>query len=330
MVSTDFAELLEKFFLQWMMASRQLSARTVSTYSDVFSIFLHWMDDKMGVKAWRVTMDMFTAENVELFLQYLSDVKGNCATTVNCRLAAIKAFSSYVAYKTPERLFQMKRICDLPRRREKRSEVNYLTVEEIGWLKAECVKEMDHLMISLLFSTGARVSELVTLRACDFSFSDENGVVKIFGKNRKERTLPLWTEMAAEVNEYIARNGIKRDEYLFPGRNVDHLTRSGARSRIDTLVCKAEHKHPSLAQKKISPHIFRHSTAMAMLEAGVDISTIAIWLGHESIQTTHRYMVTDMRRKEEALKMAHCNDQETDKSERYHASDDILSFLNSF
>ncbi|MEF9876753.1 MAG: tyrosine-type recombinase/integrase [Gordonibacter sp.] len=329
MASTDFAELLEKFFLQWMMKGRQLSARTISTYSDAFAIFLHWMHDEMGVEACKVTIDMFTAENVERFLQYLSNEKGNCATTTNCRLAAIKAFGSYAAYKVPERLFQMKRISDLPRRREKRSEVNYLTTEEIGWLKTECKNEIDHIMVSLLFNTGARVSELISIRACDFSFSVEKGVVKIFGKGRKERTLPLWEEVVTETKEYLARNGIRRDEYLFAGRNVEHLTRSGVRSRIESLVAKATLKHPSLAQKKISPHVFRHSTAMAMLEAGVDISTIAIWLGHESIQTTHRYMATDMKRKEEALKKVHDHGQEERKPERYHASDDILSFLNS-
>lgn len=329
MAESDFAKLLESFFIQWMREGRLLSARTVSTYGTAFSLFLRWMRDKNGVAASDVTMNEFTAENVERFLLYLSDEKGNCASTVNCRLAAINAFGGYVAYRVPERLFQMKRISDIPRRREKRCEVDYLTAEEIGWLKEECFNEVDHLMISLLFNTGARVSELICLRSRDFSFSDGKGIVKIFGKGRKMRTLPIWPEVASEVKAYIVRNNLENAGYLFAGRNVDHLTRSGVRSRIDTIVRKASSKHPLLADKRISPHVFRHSTAMAMLEAGVDISTIAIWLGHENIQTTHRYMVTDMKRKEAALAKAHGTEVDSKPLGRYRAKEDILDFLNS-
>ena len=184
-------------------------------------------------------------------------------------------------------------------------------------------------MVTLLFSTGARISELVCLKAGDFSISARKGQIRIFGKGRKERTLPLWPEVAEEVEQFMSARRLGADDYLFGGRNVPHLTRSGARSRIDAIVKRAQAAHPSLRGKKITPHVFRHSTAMGMLESGVDISTIAIWLGHENIQTTHRYMVTDMNRKEEALRKVHAVDAERKPRARYRASDDVLDFLMS-
>ena len=333
MARTDFAVLLEGFFLQWMVAGRQLSRQTVSSYRDAFSLFLRWMRDENGVDASEMDMDEFNADRIEAFMLYLTAGRGNSASTANCRLAALKAFSGYAAYRAPDRIDQLKRIRDLPRRTEKRSEVAYLTREEIGWLRDECGSgergATDRLMLSLLFSTGARISELISLKVGDFSLAGGKGQVRILGKGRKERTLPLWPEVAEEVERLISAKALSPCDYLFSGRNVDHLTRSGARSRIDSIAERARARHPSLRGKRITPHVFRHSTAMAMLDSGVDISTIAIWLGHESIQTTHRYMVTDMKRKEEALHKARGADIEKAEPKRYKASADILDFLMS-
>lgn len=334
MAKTDFATLLEGFFLQWMGAGRQLSKQTISSYRDTFSLFLRWMRDSNGVDAANMTMDEFNADRVEAFLLYLTEERGNSANTANCRLSALKAFCGYASYRAPDRIAQLKRIKDLPRRTEKRSEVTYLTREEYGWLCDACNGGDDrsvtsHLMMTLLFSTGARISELICFRVRDFSLSSGKGQVRIFGKGRKERTLPLWPEVAEEVEQYISLKRLGANDHLFAGRNVSHLTRSGARSRIDAIVKRAQMDHPSLRSKQITPHVFRHSTAMGMLESGVDISTIAIWLGHENIQTTHRYMVTDMKRKEEALGKVHARGTDERLPTRYKASDDILEFLMS-
>lgn len=166
-------QLLKGFFLQWMAAGRQLSPETVASYRDAFSLMLRWFRDERGTDASEVGMDDLTAENVEEFLLYLAERRGNSAQTVNCRLAAIKAFCSYAAYRAPERLAEMKRISDIPRRTEKRREVGYLTQEEVGWLLDACDAasrrgQEDHLLLSLLFSTGARISEAVALRMRSF------------------------------------------------------------------------------------------------------------------------------------------------------------------
>ena len=148
------------------------------------------------------------------------------------------------------------------------------------------------------------------------------------GKGRKERTIPLWQTTAKCLTQYINEHEIQSEDYLLSGRNVEHLTRSGVRYRIDCIVKEASSKYPSLEHKSVTPHVFRHSTAMSLLQSGVDISTIAIWLGHESIETTHKYMVADIKLKENALKKLH-EPEPSHANGRYRAHNDILQFLKS-
>ena len=333
-MKNDFPQLVEGFFLQWMDAGRHLSAQTIASYRDAFALLLRWFRDERGVPASAVGMDDFTAENVDAFLLFLQEERGNAAVTVNCRLAALKAFCSYAAYRAPERLAELKRVSGIPRRTEKRREVDYLTREEIGWLLASCDLgsdrgREDHLIISMLFSTGARISELVGMRIGDFESRGGRHVVRILGKGRKERTLPMWPEVARELAAFAEERRLEEGDFVFAGRNVEHMTRSGARSRIDAVARRAAEAHPQLAGKRITAHVFRHSCAMNMLESGVDLSTIAIWLGHENVQTTHKYMVADMARKEDALAKVHPAKDSGGMPKRYKPNGDILDFLSS-
>jgi len=329
-----FQELLEGFFLSWLIAGRGVSQRTIESYRDTFVMFLKWIDKEMGIKTDAVTMNDFTMDNIEYFLIYLGSVRANTPKTVNCRLAAIRSFSRYVSYKDPLRLNQMKKILSIPQRKEQRAEIFYLEAKEIGWLIDACDKKTvigreTRLLLRLLYNTGARISEILMIKARDVAFDGGKACrAKITGKGRKERTLPLWPETAEAIRVHIKENGINNDSYLFSGRNVAHLTRSGARSRIDEAARRASEKHPSLARKKITPHTFRHSAAMSMLASGIDISTIAIWLGHESIQTTHRYMVADMKLKEDAISKIHPDWSGLSKG-RYSADPKTLAFLLS-
>jgi len=302
-----FQSLLERFFLDWLIAGRGVSQRTVEAYRDAFVLFLHWLNDVKDISADTVTMDDFTMGNVEEFLIYLDRVRNNTPKTVNCRLAVLRSFCKYVSYKDPTRLNEMTKILSISKRTETRAELSYLDSEEIGWLVDACDKRTalgreTRLMIRLLYNSGARISETLALKASDITFLDDRSCkVFLFGKGRKERTLPLWKETADSIQSHLKEHGITGDDYLFSGRNVEHLTRSGARSRIDGAVKRAAVKHPSLAKKSISAHTFRHSTAVSMLVSGINISTIAIWLGHEDIQTTHQYVVVSMKMKEDAI-----------------------------
>jgi site-specific recombinase XerD len=265
-------------------------------------------------------------------LNYLELVRKNKPETINNRLAAIKSFLEYVSYECPEYLGIIRKVKLIPARRVKHKEIDFLTKEEVDSLLDVCDKSSpigrrDRLMILLLFNSGMRVSEMTALKGSSSNFTNGHCFLTIFGKRRKERTIPLWITTQKILAEYISENGIKENGHLLSGKNVPHLTRSGIRSRINYIVEKAKIHCLSLKKKRVSPHVFRHSTAMALLQAGVDLSTIAIWLGHESIETTHKYMVADMTLKEKALASMSMSNNYGKK--RYKTSSDILKFLET-
>lgn len=334
MKNNDFQSLLQRFFLERLMKQQQVSPCTIQAYKDAFRMFLQYMREECGTKANALTMEAINADTIVNFLNYLETQRKNKAKTVNNRLAAIKAFMEYVAYECPEYLGIIRRIKAVPFRKVEKKEVGYLTREEIDSLLQACDKESsegrrDYLMLLLLYNSGMRISEMLSLKGKDaMMIGNGQGHLRIMGKGRKERTIPLWQTTAKCLAAYMQEHGIQSHDYLLSGRNVTHLTRSGARYRIDRVVKKASEQEPLLKNKSITPHVFRHSTAMSLLQAGIDISTIAIWLGHESIETTHQYMVADLRLKEKALQKLH-NPESEQAGQRYHATDDLLQFLNS-
>ena len=331
-----FQEMLESWFLAWLMGHRGLSPQTVASYRDAFKLLVGWLRDERGVAPEEVTFDDVCREAVVAYLEWLRDARGCSAKTVNCRLCAIKSFASYVACECPERSAWAKSISSIKRRRESRPALDFLTPDEVRAVADACDTgtfegRRDSMMVMLMFNTGFRVTELVELRASSFDFADGSCRVTTVGKGRKERSVPLWPETSDAVSRYMEEARICGDDYLFPGRNVGHLTRSGARSRLDAAFARASRADPALARKRCTPHTLRHSTAMAMLAAGIDLSTIAIWLGHESISTTHKYMVADMEMKERALERAAGKNPFGDapRSKRYVPEPGLLAFLES-
>lgn len=325
-----FQSLVEGFFIKWLDKGRNASANTVASYRDAFSLYLRWIREEQGIAPADITMDDFTPNNIMEFLAYLQDSRGCSAKTINCRLAAFKSFCRYASYEAPQRLSLFQGIEQIPDRKMQRKEVDYLTPEEIGWLMESCIEGSENeLLIALLYNTGARISEIIAIQGCDISVSEAGRCrVKLLGKGRKERTLPLWADTSDMLQIHVKTKGIGKLDYIFKGRHVDHLTRSGARARINTIVKRTILIHPRLVSKRITPHVFRHSTAMSMLAAGIDIATVAIWLGHEHINTTHKYVVSDMKLKEEALTKVR-NDWETKPRKAYKPDKDILEFLVS-
>ena len=184
------------------------------------------------------------------------------------------------------------------------------------------------MLLMVLYNTGCRVSELINVQVCDVSISYKSGTSSIhfYGKGIKERTTPIWKTTAHYIEQYIESQGLERKDRLFQNKQGGNLTRSGVSQRITLLATKASSIAPSLKEKKISPHTFRHSAAMNLLQAGVDISTIAIWLGHESIETTHKYMVADLEIKRKAMEKL---EEPQSGTFNYKPSKSILSFLES-
>ena len=330
MAAVTLGSLVEGFFLEWLARDRKASPNTLAAYRDAFRLFFAWLESERGVPPADARVDDVNGANVNAFLVYLEESRGCAASTVNCRLAAFQSFARYAARRDPDRLGQYTSVAEVPRRKERRREVDYLTAEEVGWL-LECCEpgSSTELMVAMLYNTGARISELVSIRADDVvEVPGGRCHVRFLGKGRKERTVPLWEDTSRLLAAYMAANAIQDGQHIFKGRNVEHLSRSGARSRIDALAARASAEHPELKAKTITPHVFRHSTAMAMLYAGVDIATVAIWLGHESVNTTHKYVVTNMAAKEAALAKIR-PDWNVGETGRYRASPDILQFLNS-
>lgn len=333
MAAVTLASLVEGFFLGWLGRDRKASPNTVAAYRDAFRLFFAWLEADRGVAATDASVADVTAENVNAFLVSLEEDRGCSPATVNCRLTAFQSFARYAARQDLERLSQYGAIAEIPRRKQRRREVDYLTPEEVGWVLGCCEPgSATELMVAMLYNTGARVSELVALTGDDVRVVPGGRChVHFLGKGRKDRTLPMWEDTSRLLLEYMRANCVSGGDYVFAGRNVDHLTRSGARSRIDVAVAKAAAAHPELESKRVSPHTFRHACAMAMLYAGVDIATVAIWLGHESVNTTHKYVITNMAAKEEAIAKVRAAFGLEEKARfiRYKAPADVLEFLNS-
>lgn len=325
--------LLQNFFLQRLMQQRKVSSETIHSYRDTFRIYLQYMQDIYHKSPEKLEIVHFELEYLQSFCKYLEDVRNNKSVTINNRIAAIKSFLHYVSEMEPEYSAVAKRALMLPAQKQKQPIMDFLTRAEFDSMIAVCdtntfIGARDKLMLMLLYNSGARVSELLAIKQADIRRSDSASrtSLNLYGKGRKQREIPLWKSTAIYMNKYTRDYPIGEDGNLFMNKNGNKLTRSGVRTRINTIVAKATDYSPSLLEKNVSPHTFRHSVAMNLLTSGVDISTIAIWLGHSSIETTHKYMVADMEAKRRAMEKA---GDTGNCSYRYKPSADLFSFLNT-
>jgi integrase/recombinase XerD len=329
----SFQALIQKFFLQRMMKQKNASPETIKSYRDTFRLYIQYLNNVHGILPHKIEMIQMEAEYILGFLDNLDKNRSNHPRTINNRLAAIHAFLHFLSFEKPDYSSMIQRSLMIPFRKEEKRQMDFLTKEEIDALLNACHTEQelgrrDKLMILLLYNTGVRVSELIALRRRDviFDTSNSSAYIHITGKGRKERNVPLWKNTARYVQKYMDGHGIKEEEKLFINYSGEELTRSGVRYRIQCLVDEVKDTIPSLNGKKVTPHTFRHSTALHLLQSGVDISTIAIWLGHESIMTTHKYMEADMEMKRKILeKIA----EPSTEGYFYKPNADILSFLAS-
>jgi site-specific recombinase XerD len=328
-----FQALLEKFFMRWMIAQRNVSPQTVKSYRDTFRLFIKHLDAKHKIKPVSITIECLEAEYILGFLDSLEKERGNGPNTINNRLSAINSFLKFLSFEVPEYSGLLSRSLMIPFRKEEKRQMDFLTKEEYNALEDACnlgsgLGRRDRLMLLLMYNTGVRVSELVGIKIKDVVM-DTNGFpsyIHIHGKGRKERDVPIWKSTAFYLRKYLDENGAEGIEKLFTNRNDGPLTRSGVRYRLNCLVRKASEAVPSIKRKTISPHTFRHTVALNLLQAGIDISTIAIWLGHESILTTHKYMEADMEMKRRTLDKL----QEPGVSAfRFRPDDALLAFLDS-
>lgn len=332
MKNNSFQVLLQRFFLERLINQMNASPCTVSSYRDSFRIFLKYMKAEKDCAPSKVTLEMCNADNILDFLKYLESVRKNSIKTRNNRLAAIHSFMEYVSFQVPEYLALIQRVKSIPFKKTETRAMDYLVAEEIDALLAGCdlncwLGRRDRIMIAMLYNTGVRVSELVSMKKKDVTLNPNGrGTIRVLGKGRKERAIPLWKTTQNYLAEFFKESVGNDEEYLFIDQRGEKLTRSGAAFRLKSLAIAASEQCPSLRKKRITPHLFRHTTPMYLLKSGVDISTIAIWLGHESIETTHKYMVADLQLKEQALAKTK---QPQTSNFRYKPTANILSFLDA-
>lgn len=331
--SISVQTLIQNYFLERLIQQRGVTPRTIETYRDTFRIYITYLQEKNNTPVDKITINDFEQNKVLNFLEYLENDRYNKPVTLNNRLSVIHSFMKYVAEQAPEYSDIAKRTIMIPLKKHEIKTFDYISKEEFQALLNQCDENTflgmrDKVMLMILYNTGVRVSELITISRKSLKGRDnqkDSYYLRIMGKGRKERTVPLWKSTSEIIDRYISVWDIKDTTSLFKNKNNGVLTRSGVRFRIEKLVLMASKECPSLIEKNISIHTFRHSVAMNLLQAGIDISTIAIWLGHNSIETTHKYMVADLEIKRKAMEKAGVIDNTTSE---YHPSNDLLKFLS--
>lgn len=323
-----FPQLVQDFFLQRLIAQRGVSARTVESYRDAFELLFGYLAQHTGASASALQMADLDAPSILDFLDYLESERHNSARTRNARLAAIHSFMRYAAIRDPASLPITARVLDIPAKRFDRPVLGYLSREQVTAILAAPDRSTwsgcrDAAMLTTAYNTGARVSEITALRVGDV-LMERQSAVHLHGKGRKERVIPLWKNTATELQTWMRRIDGDAQSPVFPNRAGQPMSRSGVRDRLERAVSLAEQDCPALRGQHISPHTIRHSTAMHLLQSGVDLATIALWLGHSSPETTHQYLESDLAAKEAALKHL------TEPSQfptRFRPDDSLLGFL---
>lgn len=325
---SEFSALLQRFFLDWLMQQKSVSPRTIASYRDTFKLLLGYMQSRLRRSAATMTLKDLDVKLVLGFLEHLEVERGNKVRSRNARLAAIHSFARYIALQSPVALNVAEKILAIPMKRCDKPVLGFLSREETRSLlvapdEHTWFGRRDRLLLAVLYNTGARVSEVISIRVLDVTL-DRAPCVRLHGKGRKQRTVPLWKETATLIREWIQRESLAPNQPLLPNRQGQIMTRANVSERLTRAIEKAITKHPKLRDRQISPHTLRHSTAMHMLQAGVDLAVIALWLGHESPVTTHGYVQADMAMKERALNSINAL---TSKRGRYRAPASILKFL---
>lgn len=297
-------DLLQRFFAEHLAAQRNLSAHTTTSYRDSFRLLLTFLSTRHREPIDRLTLESLSPESILGFLEHLERMRRNAVRTRNVRLAAIRAFARFVVGQTTPGLFpHAHRILAIPLKRAPKPLMGFMTREEIDAIllatnRSSWSGRRDHLLFSFLYNTGARISE--ALHLCPTDLQDHS--VRLHGKGRKERQVPLWAQTARELRQWCRANHIEANRPVFTSQRGAPLSHDGAAYRLNLAVRKAALTCPTLQGKNVTPHMYRHSTAMAMLQAGVALEVIALFLGHESPLTTHGYVEADMKIKADCLR----------------------------
>ncbi len=309
---TDFAEYLEAFFIEYLGAEMNVSKHTIRSYRDTFVHLIDFMDNVRGISVNKLMMKDLDRDIILAFLNWLEEKRNNSIATRNQRYGAIRSFCQFLERKDPTRLASWQSMRSIRIKKKKKPLVNYLTVEGIRCILDQVSLKNKHgrrnlTILTLLYETGARVQELIDLTPASIRL-EKPAIIRLHGKGDKCRIVPLRDQMVEILRTYIEENNLfylsKKEHPLFFNSSGYKLTGSGITYILRTYVAMARIKEPELIPEKISPHCLRHSRAMHLLQAGVNLVYIRDLLGHASIQTTEIYAKADSRFKREALEKA--------------------------
>jgi site-specific recombinase XerD len=327
---TSLAPTLQAFFTERLIAQRHASPHTVAAYRDTFRLLLCFAEGHLGAAPSKLQVQDLDASLIGAFLDHLEAERANSVRTRNARLAAIHSFFRYAALRHPEHAAVIERVLAVPPKRFERRTVSFLTDIEVEALLAApdrgtWLGRRDHVLLLTAIQTGLRVSELANLHCADVVLST-GAHVRCVGKGRKERATPLTSTTVEVLRAWLTERQAGPADPLFATTGGRALSRYGIDAIIDRHVHAATISCPSLASKVVSAHTLRHTAAMRLLHAGVDTTVIALWLGHESVETTQMYVHADLTLKERALSRT---TPIGSPPGRYRPSDDLLAFLEA-
>jgi site-specific recombinase XerD len=305
MKPAPFPQLLHAFFHEWLVQQRNVSHRTVASYRDSWRLFLRFVAAQKNRSVAKLGLSDLTETEALAFLQHLEEVRKSSIGTRNCRLSALHSFFRFVADREPLAAAQCAAVLRIPTKQAPQLEVRDLDEDEISAIlsqpnRAKLEGQRDHVLLAFLFNTGARIQEALDLTPRALRLESPFHV-RLLGKGRKERICPLWPETVKLLRAFLKRKPRNEDDCIFVNRYGGRLGASGVRFKLKQYVERAAQKAPTLAGKRVSPHMFRHSTAVALVAAGVDVTVIRSWLGHASLDTTNIYARANLETKRKAL-----------------------------
>lgn len=320
--------LVQSFFTQHLQQHKRASPQTVASYRDTLKLLLQFVKERCGKEPSALCVTDLDAQVILSFLDHLEQQRHNSIRSRNARLAAIRTFFRWIALRDPESINLAARVLAIPLKRADKKLVQALSREEIEAILAapdltNWQGRRDHALLLTLYNSGARVSEITSLKRGHVHFGVST-VLQLHGKGRKERAVPLWTKTSRALQAWFRELERAGHQIAFPSARGRPLSRDGVNYILQQAVTSAAERCESLRHRKVSPHTLRHTTAMHLLQAGVDISVIALWLGHESIETTHIYLEADLETKERAINKLSPAGSEMP---RFKANDDVLAFL---
>lgn len=326
---SSLAPLLEAFFTDRLHQQQNATANTVGAYRDTFRLLLSFAQCELHKAPCVLDLRDLDAPFIVRFLSHLELKRRNSVSTRNARLAAMHSFFKYVAMREPAHAALAQRVLAIPSKRTTKKVVSFLTRSEFEAILAApdqstSIGRRDFVLLMLAIQTGLRVSELISLRWQDVRLDRAGAHVRCHGKRRKERITPLTPQAVKALRSYLRDQKPTPSDPLFRSRRGGSMSRDAVERLIEKYRAEAATKCPTLAKRRVSPHVLRHTNAMMLLQSGVDRSVIALWLGHESIDTTEIYLHADMATKERAIaKTAPIGVRQA----RYRPTDNLLSFL---